>query len=100
MLKPDLNQEQGLRAGTTIDQVGKGGREDAIRSDSQTNLYPANLPTLRCQGWRLGLRGATGAKSNCSFLPVRVTRNFGQRRQEDASRTQHCRLCPVGQMEV
>ena len=48
MLKPDLNREQGLRVGTTIDQVRKGERKDAIRSDLQTNLHPANLLTLRC----------------------------------------------------
>ena len=54
MLEPNLNREQGLRVGTTIDQVGKGKREDAIRSDSQMNLHPAILPTLICCQVRKG----------------------------------------------
>ena len=56
MLKPDLNREQGLRAGTAIDQVGKGRREDAVRSDSQMNLHPDNLLALRCHWARKGPR--------------------------------------------
>ena len=56
MLEPNLNREQGLRVGTTIDQVGKGRREDAIRSDLQMNLHPANLLTLRCRRVRKGPR--------------------------------------------
>ena len=56
MLEPNLNQEQGLKVGIAIDQVGKGGREDAVRSDLQMNLHPANPLTLRCHWVRKGPR--------------------------------------------
>ena len=46
----------------------------------------------RVPGQRLWLGGTARAKTNCSFLPVRVTRNFRWRGWGDTSGTQYYRL--------